>query len=254
LADGEHIGADAGEVAIDVEQLVHLLAEADHDSGLGDDGGVEFLRKLEQAQGALVARSGAHGAIEARDGLGVVVEDLGVGVDDNFDGVFVALEVGDEDFDLAAGRLFADLFDDQGEGAGSAEDIVIAIDAGDDSEPEAERGDGLGDAARLIHVDGLGTALGHGAESAAAGAQVAQHHEGRGLVVPALADVGAVRGLADGMQVEIAGQLLEVVIIVAHRRARLQPVGLGDRLARGKVDLDEVRLERVRACCHDLLL
>ena len=64
---------------------------------------------------------------------------------------------------------------------------------------------------------GLGAALGHGAESAAAGAQVAQHHEGRGLVVPALADVGAMGALADRMQVQRTGQPLQVVVILAHR-------------------------------------
>jgi hypothetical protein len=58
----------------------------------------------------------------------------------------------------------------------------------------------LGDAARLVEVDRLGAALGHGAESAAARAQVAEHHEGRGFVVPALADVGAVRAFAHGVQ------------------------------------------------------
>ena len=78
----------------------------------------------------------------------------------------------------------------------AADQIVVAIDAGDHGMLQAQRGHGLGDAARLVKIDRLGAALGHGAESAAARAQVAQHHEGRGLVVPALADVGAVGALA----------------------------------------------------------
>ncbi len=134
---------------------MHLLAEADHDSGLGDDRRVELLSKTSsRSEGALVARPGTDCAVEARDGFGVVVEDFGAGVDNDADGVFVALEVGDEDFDLTAGRLAANLVDDRGEGTSSAEDVVVAIDAGDDGELEAERGDGFGDAARLVEVDG----------------------------------------------------------------------------------------------------
>jgi len=48
-------------------------------------------------------------------------------------------------------------------------------------------------------VDGLGLAGGDRAEAAAAGAGVAEHHEGGGLVVPALTDVGALRRFADRM-------------------------------------------------------
>ena len=80
-----------------------------------------------------------------------------------------------------------------------------------------------GHATRLVVINGLGPALGHGAEAAAPGAQVTQHHEGRGLLVPALADVGALRALADGVQVQIAGQLLQVVEDLAAGRAGLEP-------------------------------
>ena len=170
--------------------------------------GIDFFGVLQKAEGALVAGSGADHAIEARNGFGVVVEDFGAGFNDHADGFFVALEVGDEDFDLAAGSLAANFFNDLNEGAGAAEDVVVAIDAGDDGEFEAEGGDGFGDAARLVKVDGIGAAFGDGAESAAAGAEVAEHHESGGAVVPAFADVGALGGFADGVEVEGAGQLL----------------------------------------------
>src|SRR6185437_15424262 len=92
---------------------------------------------------------------------------------------------------------------------------------------QAEGGDGLRDAARLVEVDRLRPALGHSAESATARAQVAQHHEGGGLVVPAFPDVGAVRALADRVQIERSRQTLERVEILPYRGARLQPVRLG---------------------------
>ena len=210
LADGEDVAADGGEIAEDCEQLGGLFAEADHDAGFGEAFGAQLFGVAQQLKGALVARAGADDAIEARHGLGVVVEHFGAGLDDGADGFAVALEVGDEHFDAAAGGLAANLFDDQGEGARAAEQIVVAIDAGNDGVVQAERGDGLRDAAGLVEVDGLGAAFGHGAEAAAAGAEVAEHHEGGGFVVPALADVGAVGALADGVEAEASGPALEV--------------------------------------------
>ena len=73
--------------------------------GLGRDG----LGVCEEGEGALVAAAGLGDAVEAGYGLDVVVEDLGAGGDDEAEGLVVALEVGGEDFDAAAGGLEADL-------------------------------------------------------------------------------------------------------------------------------------------------
>ena len=175
-----------------------------------------------------------------------MVQDFGRGVDDQPQGLLAALEVGREDFDTRGRRLQANLADDRDEGLGGAEVVVVAVDRRDDGVGEAELGDRVGDAARLVVVDGLGAALGHGAEAAAPRAQVAEHHEGSGLLVPALADIGAVGGLADGMQVQVAGELLERVEGFAAGRAGLEPGGLGRGNARTQVDLDQ-RAGRRRA-------
>jgi hypothetical protein len=54
------------------------------------------------------------------------------------------------------------------------------------------------------------------------------------VVVPALADVGALRGLANGVQTESAGQLFEVMEVLADRSFGAEPVRLG--LADGRSD------------------
>ena len=180
-----------------------------------------------------------------------MVEDLGAGFDDDADGFLVALEVGNEDFDAAAGGLAANLVDDHGEDARAADEVVVAIDAGDDGVLQAERGDGFGDAARLVEVDGLGAALGDGAKAAAARAQVAEHHEGGRLVVPALADVGALGALAHGVQAERTGQPLEVVVVLAHGGAGFEPLRLGQGALRaGEICTSSIVLI-VRACCRN---
>jgi len=193
----------------------------------------------EEFEGALVAASGFRNAVEAGNGLDVVVEDLGARGDDHAASFGDALEIGSEDFDAATGSLAADLGDDVDEGLRGAEVVVVAIHAGDHGVGEAKLGDGIGDASGLFVVNRFGLALGDRTEAAAARANVAEHHEGRGLLVPALADVGAVGGLADGVEVEVASQLLKVVKGLAHGRARLEPGGLGGGFAWGKVDLDQ---------------
>ena len=240
MPDGENVAVHRRKVAEDLQQLAGLFAEANHDPGFSDTSGIQLFGVFEQAQSALVARSRAHHAIEARDGFGVVVEHFGAGIDDNPNCFGLSLEVWDQDFDLAAWSLAANLVDDHGEGSCAADQIVVAVNAGDDGVLQAENRDGFGDAARLVEVDGFRTAFGYRAEAAAARAEVAQHHEGGGLVLPALADVGAMSAFADGVQVERARQPLEVVVVLAHGRAGLEPLGFGRWSLADRFDLNEI--------------
>ncbi len=87
--------------------------------------------------------------------------------------------------------------------------------------------DGFSYAARLIKIERLRTALGDGAETAAAGADVAEQHEGGGLVVPAFADVRALGGFANRVQSEATCQLFELVKVLTSRGFGPQPGRLG---------------------------
>src|SRR6202041_4004282 len=103
-------------------------------------------------------------AIQPRDGFGVVIEDFRPRVHHHADGFLVALKVRYENFHLAAGGLAADLLNHHDERARAAEDIVVAIDAGDDGKFETEGSHGFRHAARLIEIDRVRTAFGHRAE------------------------------------------------------------------------------------------
>ena len=63
----------------------------------------------------------------------------------------------------------------------------------------------------------------HVAEAAAAGADVAEDHERRGAALPALADVGALGLLADGVEVVVGDRLLQAAVRRAARRRDLEP-------------------------------
>ena len=81
----------------------------------------------------------------------------------------------------------------------------------------------VGDARRLADVVLGRPAVGDGAVGAVPRADVAEDHEGGGAVLPALADVRAVRLLADRVEVELAHQLLEPQVVRPAWGANLQP-------------------------------
>ena len=82
------------------------------------------------------------------------------------------------------------------------------------------------DAARLVVIEPGRPAGLDRAEAARPGAGVAQDHDRRGALVPALPDVRAVGLLADRVQVEAAEQALEVVVVLARWHPRPDPVGM----------------------------
>ena len=81
---------------------------------------------------------------------------------------------------------------------------------------EAKPGDRVTDARGLVLVERAGQSGAHIAEGAGAGAGVAHDHEGGVALVPALADIGTARLLADGRELEFAHQAQG---LGEHRRA-----------------------------------
>src|SRR5579859_7206098 len=104
---------------------------------------------------------------------------------------------------------------------------------------QSQRGNSLGYTARFIEIDRRGLAFGNSTEAATPCTQISQQHERCRAMIPAFSDIGTLRRLADGMQIEAARQLLELVIVLAHRGTSFEPAGL--RLGRRprQFDLNE---------------
>ncbi len=78
----------------------------------------------------------------------------------------------------------------------------------------------------------FGRAVGDRAVGAVPGADVAQDHEGGGLVLPAFPDVGAARLLADRVQPQLAHHGLDVRVVRAAGCLHLEPGWLARRCRR----------------------
>ena len=134
--------------------------------------------------------------------------------------------VGDEDLDTGVRAQASQLADGGREGAGATVGQVVAADAGDDDVLEAHDGDGLRDAARLVGIVPVRTAGLDRAEAAGTRAGVAQDHDGRRALLPALADVGAAGLFADGVERLAAHEVLELLVVGAAGHPGLDPVGM----------------------------
>src|ERR671917_1928242 len=154
-----------------------------------------------------------------------MVEGVGPGVDDGLYGVPVSLEIRGEDLDGTSRYLVPDLPDGGGEDRSAPVLQLVAVHARYDGVLEAHLFGGVGDAPRLVEVELSGFAGQNGAEAAGAGADVAQDHEGRRTVVPALTDVRAAGLLADRVQPEAAHGLFYVAVALPHGRPGFQPPG-----------------------------
>src|ERR1035441_6379281 len=228
------------QIAEDFDQFPGLLADANHHAALGYRRRVPLLGISEQIKGPLVARAGAHRAVEPRDGLSIVIQHIGLGFEDDAQRIFQPLEVGNQHLDPAIRDECANLPDGFGKNLRAAHVVIVAIYAGHYCMTQAKRSDGFGDAPRFVPVNRLGASLGHRAKPAAPRADIAQQHEGGSVMVPAFSDIGTLRRLADRMQPQPAGQFLQVVKIVAYRSLGFEPRRLRTADRGAEVNLDEL--------------
>src|SRR5262245_50264001 len=87
--------------------------------------------------------------------------------------------------------------------------------------------DGIRNARRLCKIELVRLAVRDRAIRTRAGADVAENHEGRRPMVPALADVRTPRLLTDGVELQLLHYAFETQIVLRTRRAHLEPRRLG---------------------------
>ena len=120
--------------------------------------------------------------------------------------------------------------------SGAAVAQVVPVDAGNDDVSQLHCGNRAREIRRLVGIGRLRPAVRHSAERAAARAQVAKDHEGRGALAETFAYVRAGGFLADGMQVVVAQRLLDFLEARAAGRLDADPVRLFQRSDRNDLD------------------
>ncbi len=236
LAHGQEIDVCGAHVVHHLMHFQPLLAQTQHDAGLGEDGGIKPLDRLQQPQRGIVARARTDCRVKARNGLQIVIIDVGPRRDDHLDRpLMLVAEVRRQDFDRRAGRGAAQRLDHLHELRRAAIGQIVAVDRGDDDMFQPHFGGGIGQILRLVDVNlarhpGLDVAKGAGPR-----AHIAQDHHRRMLLGPAFADVRAGRFLANRIQPLSPHQLAGLMIGRTGRRLHANPVGLAQTLRLGRV-------------------
>ena len=149
------------------------------------------LRESQHAQRTLIDRLGPYPSIEARDGLHIVVEDVGAGIENTRDGLLVAQEIRRKHFDSRFGQEPPHFFDCFREVHAAAIGQLVTVDACDDDVAQLHALCHFGDVAWLRWVETFGSSLGYRAETATPRTDVSQNHERRGFATETFVNIGA---------------------------------------------------------------
>ena len=223
LAHREDVATGFHEIVHRGFDLVGSFAHPQDEVGLRDHVRMQALGEPEHVEGTVVAEGRPDPVVQPADGLEVVREDVGFGVEHGRDVGLAALEVARQDLDAAAGDLAPDRADARCPDPRPAVREVVTSDAGEHDVAQAHGTDRVGDALGLALVDRVGLGGHHVAEAAASGALRAQDQE-RGLpVFPALVDVGAHRFFAHGVELAPAHDVSELAVVGPGLEPDLQP-------------------------------
>ena len=244
LGDRDQLAAGGVQVAERLADLLAGLAHAEDQVGLGDQ--AELAGRGEDVERAVVAERRADPLEDPRHRLDVVGEHLGPALEDLGEQVGLAVEVGDQVLHAGAGVELVDGAHGLGVQPGAAVGQVVAGDAGDRGVAELHLLHALGDAARLVAVEGLGLAGVDLAEVAAPRALVTADEERRLAVLPALEDVGAAGLLADRVESLGLHQRLQRGVLRPHPGPRLDPLRLALDGGLRVADLEAQELAAVR--------
>src|SRR5207244_13017401 len=125
LANSENGDTHALQIVEDRDDLVEALAEPDHDSRLRGDMRPVVTRAVQQLQRPWILAAGARRTVQAWNGLDVVVQHVGAGVEHRIERRVETLKVRNQHLDPAVGYPGARLADGLRENPGTAVGQVI---------------------------------------------------------------------------------------------------------------------------------
>ena len=200
MADGQNIAAGPAQISHHRSDLILLLAEADHDTGFGDDRRLELLDPQQQLERPAVGRLRPHTFIKTGHRLDVVIEHIGALTYDDPESLRVPRKIRGQHLHPGRRRQTAKSPDGGRELLRSAVGQIIPGDRGDHHIAQPHDPGGLGHTLRLIPLHRPGKTSAHGAETAMPGADRPQDHESGRTAGETFPFVGAAGLFADGME------------------------------------------------------
>ena len=108
LADGENVAAGFQNVVHQAVDLLLRFAQAHHEAGFGQQGGILLLAVPQHLQGPLIPGLGPDGALQLPHRLHIVVQHLRMGGNHHVQGGAIPLHVGDQRLHGGAGTDLPD--------------------------------------------------------------------------------------------------------------------------------------------------
>ena len=108
LTDGQEINLGCTQIIHQLQDFFAFLPQPNHDAGLGENGRVELLDLLQQADRVKVPRAGANLEIFRWHRLKIVIEHIGPRCNDSFECAVLAQEIRRENLNCRFGGATTD--------------------------------------------------------------------------------------------------------------------------------------------------
>lgn len=177
LAQGENVDASISKVLKGFAELVRLFANAQHQAGFGGES--SFGSMAEDFEGLFVSGGFANGFLEAFDGFQVVIEDVGLGSQNDVQLVCIALKIRCEYFDGSIRATIANGSDGSCPDIGSTIFQIVSGYRSDDTMPQTHFCYRFSYSWRLCQIQFCRFPSVYGTKGAGSCADVAQYHHCR---------------------------------------------------------------------------
>jgi hypothetical protein len=128
LADGEHIHIDVTQAINDLVHFFVRLTGANHHTALGYQMWSCGARARQQFDALLEAGAGTEATKQTRYGLDIMIENIRFSCQHCLERLPVAVEIGDQNLDVAIGHFLSDQFNCAGKDRRTTIGRIVAVD------------------------------------------------------------------------------------------------------------------------------
>ena len=222
LSNGEYVAAMSNQI---IHGFVHFFlsfAEADHDAGFGPFAKGFGARDLLQTSAVFGLRT--HEPVQPFYGFHIVGNDFLAGIDHDFQGFPVGLDVWNEGFYGGFGTEFFGEFHGVVPDRSTLVFQLISVDRSDDGVFYLHQFDGFGNTAWFVGIVFIGSTGFHRTKRTRARTDISQNHKSGRASTPTFTHVWAIAALTDGVQFIFIHQTAHAAIVFTNGQLDPEPV------------------------------